>query len=129
MAQFEIAEKRVRPIGRDIRDEDAGSGDGDGNRGVLPSVNPELGNEVGGREVDVEADSVGRGHALDRSFVALPPQDMKIGSLEFSKVPFFTLASGDRNSSSLGFDGLLTMGLFRRVFICHSDHFAVLEPR
>jgi hypothetical protein len=64
-----------------------------------------------------------------RPFVALPPQDMKIGSLEFSKVPFFTLASGDRNSSSLGFDGLLTMGLFRRVFICHSDHFAILEPR
>lgn len=64
-----------------------------------------------------------------RSFVALPAQDMKIGSLEFSKVPFFTLADGDRNSSSLGFDGLLTMGLFRRVFICHSHHFAVLEPR
>ena len=64
-----------------------------------------------------------------RSFVALPSQDMKIGSLEFSKVPFFTLASVDRNSSSLGFDGLLTMGLFRRVFICHSDHFAILEPR
>jgi hypothetical protein len=64
-----------------------------------------------------------------RSFVALPPQDMKIGPLEFFKLPFFTLASVEGNSSSLGFDGLLTTGLFRRVFICHSDHFAILEPR
>jgi hypothetical protein len=24
---------------------------------------------------------------------------------------------------------LLTLGLFRRVFIDHADHFAVLEPR
>ena len=64
-----------------------------------------------------------------RAFVALPPQDMKIGSLEFSKVPFFTLAGAAKEDSTSGFDGLLTMGLFRRVFICHSDHFAVLEPR
>lgn len=73
-----------------------------------------------------------RGSGTDgaqRSFVALPPQDMKIGSIEFSKVPFFTLASEDRNSGNLGFDGLLTMGLFRRVFISHSDHFAILEAR
>jgi hypothetical protein len=27
------------------------------------------------------------------------------------------------------FDGLLTTDLFRRVFISHADHFAVLEPR
>ena len=67
----------------------------------------------------------GGADGAQRSIMALPPQDMKIGSLEFAKVPFFTLASGDPNSSSLGFDGLLTMG----VFICHSDHFAILEPR
>lgn len=73
-----------------------------------------------------------RGSGTDgaqRSFVALPPQEMKIGSIEFSKVPFFTLASEDRNSGNLGFDGLLTMGLFRRVFVSHSDHFAILEGR
>ena len=69
-------------------------------------------------------------HALSLRWTqVLPLQDMKIGSLDFSKVPFFTLASGDSNSNSLGFDGLLTMGLFRRVFICHSNHFAILEPR
>lgn len=53
----------------------------------------------------------------------------QIGSLGFSKVLFFTLASEDGNSGGLGFDGLLTMGLFRRVFICHRDQFAILEPR
>jgi hypothetical protein len=26
------------------------------------------------------------------------------------------------------FDGLLTMGLFKRVFVDHADHYAVLEP-
>ena len=64
-----------------------------------------------------------------RAFAALPPQDMKIGSLEFSKVPFFTLAGTAKEDSTSGFDGLLTMGLFRRVFICHVEHFAVLEAR
>ena len=64
-----------------------------------------------------------------RAFVALPPQDVKIGSLEFSKVPFFALEGAAKGDSASGFDGLLTMGLFRRVFICHSEHFAVLEPR
>jgi hypothetical protein len=28
-----------------------------------------------------------------------------------------------------GFDGVLTIGLFRRVFIDHTEHFAVLEPK
>jgi predicted aspartyl protease len=64
-----------------------------------------------------------------RAFVALPPQDMKIGSLEFSRVPFFALAGAAKEDRTSGFDGLLTMGLFRRVFICHAEHFAVLESR
>src|ERR1700739_683611 len=64
-----------------------------------------------------------------RAFAALPPHDMKIGSLEFSKVPFLTLAGASKEDSSSGFDGLLTMGLFRRVFICHAEHFAILEAR
>ncbi len=66
---------------------------------------------------------------MQRAFVALPPQDMKIGSLKFSRVPFFALAGGAKEDSTAGFDGLLTMGLFRRVFICHAKHFAVLETR
>jgi hypothetical protein len=65
---------------------------------------------------------------MEREVVASPPQDMKIGALAFSKIQFFTLADRKHGAVS-GFDGLLPVGLFRRVFICHSDHFAILEPR
>jgi len=58
----------------------------------------------------------------------LPPQDVKIGSLKLPGVSFFGLASTDKDSCVKGFDGVLTMGLFRRVFIDHADRFAVLEP-
>ena len=58
----------------------------------------------------------------------MPPQDLKIGSLEFPKVSFFTFADSQKDSRTSAFDGLLTLGLFRRVFICHADHFAVFEP-
>jgi hypothetical protein len=58
----------------------------------------------------------------------LPPQDMEIGSLELPRVPFFS-ATTEKDSFVKGFDGVLTTGLFRRVFIDHADHFAVLEPR
>jgi hypothetical protein len=33
-----------------------------------------------------------------------------------------------KNSKIAEFDGLLATELFRRVFIDHADHFAVLEP-
>jgi hypothetical protein len=70
----------------------------------------------------------GGANGAQRSFMALPPQNMKIGSVEISKVPFITLAGAQKDSRTSDFDGLLTMGLFRRVFICHTDHFAVLDP-
>jgi hypothetical protein len=66
---------------------------------------------------------------LQRAFVALPPQEVKIGPLKLADVPFFAPAGAKEVSSTLDFDGLLTLRLFRRVFICHSDHFVVLEPR
>jgi hypothetical protein len=72
-----------------------------------------------------------RGNGVDgaqRIFLALPPQDVKIGSLELSRVPFFTLAGAQKDARIKGFDGILPAGLFRRVFIDHADHFAVLEP-
>ena len=72
-----------------------------------------------------------RGNGVDgaqRIFWALPPQDVKIGSLELSRVPFFTLAGAQKDARIKGFDGVLPAGLFRRVFIDHADHFAVLEP-
>jgi hypothetical protein len=73
-----------------------------------------------------------RGSGVDgaqRNFSALSPQDVKIGSLELSRVPFFTLAGAQKDARLKGFDGVLPAGLFRRVFIDHADHFAVLEPR
>jgi hypothetical protein len=72
-----------------------------------------------------------RGSGVDgaqRIFFALPAQDVKIDSLELSRVPFFSLAPPQKDALVKGFDGVLTMGLFRRVFIDHADHFAVLEP-
>jgi len=62
-------------------------------------------------------------------FSALQPQDVKIGSLKLSRVPFVSLAGNQEDSRAKGFDGVLTLELFRRVFIAHADHFAVLEPR
>jgi Aspartyl protease len=62
-----------------------------------------------------------------RMFSALPPQHVKIGSLELSGVPFFSLAGTQKDSLAKGFDGVLTLGLFRRIFISHIDHFVVFE--
>jgi hypothetical protein len=64
-----------------------------------------------------------------RVFLVLPPQDVKIGSLELSGVPFFSLHGTQKDARAKGFDGVLTLGLFKRVFIARADHFAVLEPR
>ena len=72
-----------------------------------------------------------RGSAVDGSqpiLSALPPQDVKIGSLELHGVPFFS-PSTEKDAFVKGFDGVLTTELFRRVFIDHADHFAVLEPK
>lgn len=64
-----------------------------------------------------------------RGFVALPEQEVKIGTLDLPAVPFFAVAGTGTDPNTADFDGLLTVGLFRRVFICHTDHFAILEPR
>jgi hypothetical protein len=71
---------------------------------------------------------VGGANGAQRAFTALPPQNMKIGSVEIPKVLFITQAGAQKDSHTSDFDGLLTLGLFRRVFICHADHFAVLDP-
>lgn len=62
------------------------------------------------------------------TFTALPPQAVKIGSVELPKVQFVTLASAQKDRHTAEFDGLLTLGLFRRVFVDHADHYAILEP-
>jgi hypothetical protein len=62
-------------------------------------------------------------------FSVLPPQHVKIGSLELTGVPFVALPGTQKDSRAKGFDGILTLELFERIFICHVDHFVVLEPR
>jgi Aspartyl protease len=66
---------------------------------------------------------------VQRNLSVLPPQDVKIGSLELRLVPFFSLADIQEDARLKRFDGVLPSGLFRRVFIDHADRFAVLEPR
>jgi hypothetical protein len=71
----------------------------------------------------------GGANSQHRTYTALPPQSVNISSVQLSNVPFVTLAGARKDSRTSDFDGLLTLGLFRRVFIDHADHFAVLEPR
>jgi hypothetical protein len=40
-----------------------------------------------------------------------------------------TLAHPLKDSGRREFDGLLSMDLFRRVFINHADYYVVLEPK
>jgi hypothetical protein len=62
------------------------------------------------------------------AFMALPPQNVKIGSLELSKVLFVTLVGAQKDSHPSEFDGLMSTANFKRVFISHEGHFAVLDP-
>ena len=68
------------------------------------------------------------GNGSQRKFVALPPQHVEIGSLELPQVTFFTIDSVQKDSHTTEFDGLLPFGIFKKVFISHVEHFAVLDP-
>ncbi len=70
----------------------------------------------------------GGANGAQRTYTALPPQNVKIGSLELPRVLFVTLAGAQKDRRTSDFDGLLTLGLFRRGCVDHADHFAVLEP-
>lgn len=74
--------------------------------------------------------SVGGGFdRAQRSVWTIPLQILQIGSLEFPRVPFFTYAdSSEGLTRTSAYDGLLALGIFRSVFICHTHHFAVFEP-
>ena len=61
-------------------------------------------------------------------FSALPLQDVKIGPVDLSGVSFIIPRAREKNPTMAELDGLLPTGLFRRVFVDHADHFAVLEP-
>lgn len=76
------------------------------------------------------ASLVGTGPDGDqRVFSSLPPQKVKIGSVELPPITFLTLAYARKYPTTLRSDGLLTMSFFRYVFICHAEHFVVLQAR
>jgi len=60
-------------------------------------------------------------------FSSLPLQEVGIGSLDLTDVSFVARRRNANTTDMAKLDGLLPTGLFRRVFIDHADHFAVLE--
>jgi Aspartyl protease len=65
---------------------------------------------------------------VKRGFSILPPQSMQIGSFNIQQVSFAAPADSGENALTSKEDGLLTTGLFRRVFISYADRFVVLDP-
>jgi aspartyl protease len=70
----------------------------------------------------------GGASGAQRSFTPLQPQIMKIGPIDISNVTFVTAAWTQKDAHTSDFYGLLTLGLFRRVFIEVSYRYAVTEP-
>jgi hypothetical protein len=68
-------------------------------------------------------------NGVEETFVHVPPQNVRIGSVKLPSVPFVAVTGLGKASAAGDFDGLLPLGLFRRVFICHTEHFVVLESR
>ncbi len=68
-------------------------------------------------------------NGLQIAYITLPPQDVKIGRLQLTNIPFFAPARAEDISKPSDFDGLLPLRLFQRVFICHAEQFAILEAR
>ncbi len=63
-----------------------------------------------------------------QAFADLPPQDLRIGARTVSQVHFVTPVSVGLNIPTRDEAGLLPTVLFKRVYINHADHFAVIEP-
>jgi hypothetical protein len=64
-----------------------------------------------------------------RAFAILPSQDMRLGSRIVRNVVFVTPASEGQNPTDREEDGILAAVLFQRVYISHSDHFIIFDPR
>jgi hypothetical protein len=67
-------------------------------------------------------------NGVQQAFTALPPQNARIGSVEIPGLTFLTRAAANKESSPTDFDGLIPTGLFKRIFISHTDHYVVLDP-
>jgi hypothetical protein len=67
---------------------------------------------------------------VPHTYAAMPLQDLQIGSLELTKVLFFTFADpSEEHARTSAYDGVLTFGTFRRIFVCHDHQFVVLDPQ
>jgi hypothetical protein len=64
-----------------------------------------------------------------RAFAVLPPQDMMLGRSIVRGVPFVTPASAPQNVPDREEDGILATVLFQRVYVSHSGHFVIFDPR
>ncbi|AXC16236.1 hypothetical protein ACPOL_7036 (plasmid) [Acidisarcina polymorpha] len=64
-----------------------------------------------------------------RAFVVLPSQDMRLGSRVLRKIRFVMPANGAQSPPEEGADGILSTILFRRVYVSHSDHFIIFDPK
>jgi hypothetical protein len=64
---------------------------------------------------------------VQQAFSPLPPQEVMIGPLDLPGVLFFIPRHAETNPN-MAEDGVLATGLFRRVFVDHVNHFAVLDP-
>ena len=69
----------------------------------------------------------GGANSTRRVFMALPVQSMKIGGVGVNGVAFVTMVGVEKDAHTADFDGLLSMGVFKRVFVSHAGQFAVLE--
>ena len=64
-----------------------------------------------------------------RAFALLPPQDTRIGIRVIRKVPFVTPVHAVQNVPDREEEGILATVLFQRVYISHSDHYVIIDPR
>ncbi len=69
------------------------------------------------------------GNGSKMPLMALPPEEVRIGSSMARQVAFLVPASTGRKVIGAGEDGLLPTALFKRVFISYADHFVILDPR
>lgn len=65
---------------------------------------------------------------IERQFAVLAPQDVKIGTHVFYRIPFVTPINPSKEVPKVDFDRLLPTVLFQRAFISYRDYYAVLNP-
>jgi len=92
---------------------------------ILYAGNPKLERAIL-RRARLQSPDVGEAR---RAFAILPPQDVRIGSRVIPNVPFVTPVHAAQNVPDREEDGLLATVLFQRVYICHSGHYVIFDPR